>query len=123
MASPTPENVSWENWRQSLASMTREEKARYRRELFRRATELDDLDAELLLTAWELWARPNQLHPTGEWAHWLVLAGRGFGKTRAGAEWVRESAKVFGRVNLIGKDATDRRKPTDERAMRASSRC
>jgi phage terminase large subunit-like protein len=35
---------------------------------------------------WISTARPNQLTPVGDWAHWLMLAGRGFGKTRAGAE-------------------------------------
>lgn len=38
---------------------------------------------------WDLWARPEQLPPPGDWRVWLILAGRGFGKTRAGAEWVR----------------------------------
>ncbi len=38
---------------------------------------------------WKFWARPNQLAPDGDWTTWLVLAGRGFGKTRTGAEWVR----------------------------------
>ncbi|SHN86914.1 DNA-packaging protein [Bradyrhizobium erythrophlei] len=38
---------------------------------------------------WRHIARPNQLEPVGDWANWLILAGRGFGKTRTGAEWVR----------------------------------
>ena len=38
---------------------------------------------------WPLRARESQLPPTGDWDTWLILAGRGFGKTRAGAEWVR----------------------------------
>lgn len=47
-----------------------------------------------LLADWEVWARPDQmpppLAPNGRpWATWLVLGGRGAGKTRAGAEWVR----------------------------------
>ncbi len=37
---------------------------------------------------WMIWARPGQLPPDGDWRTWLLLAGRGFGKTRAGAEWV-----------------------------------
>lgn len=40
----------------------------------------------------EMLARPSQLPPDGTWATWLILAGRGFGKTRTGAEWVREQA-------------------------------
>lgn len=42
-----------------------------------------------LLHDWRFWARPNQLPPPGDWSVWLILAGRGFGKTRTGAEWVR----------------------------------
>lgn len=38
---------------------------------------------------WDFWARQNQLAPEGDWLTWLILAGRGFGKTRTGAEWVR----------------------------------
>lgn len=47
------------------------------------------LPMQLALGARQKWrnvARPNQLTPVGKWAHWLMLAGRGFGKTRAGAE-------------------------------------
>src|SRR5436190_11904181 len=35
-------------------------------------------------------ARPDQLAPDGDWTTWLMLGGRGAGKTRAGAEWIRE---------------------------------
>jgi phage terminase large subunit-like protein len=45
----------------------------------------------------------------GDWRYWVILAGRGFGKSRAGAEWVRESVKSFGIVNLIGATADDAR--------------
>ena len=38
---------------------------------------------------WDVWARPNQIEPEGDHRYWLVLAGRGFGKTRAGVEWCR----------------------------------
>jgi phage terminase large subunit-like protein len=38
---------------------------------------------------WEYSARKNQLPPPGDWRIWMIMAGRGFGKTRAGAEWVR----------------------------------
>ena len=38
---------------------------------------------------WEVWARAEQVTPAGDWSTWLICAGRGFGKTRAGAEWVR----------------------------------
>ena len=37
----------------------------------------------------EFWALPHQLPPEGEWFTWVIMGGRGAGKTRAGAEWVR----------------------------------
>ncbi len=45
----------------------------------------------LLALPWlfEFWALPHQLPPEGEWTTWVVMGGRGAGKTRAGAEWVR----------------------------------
>jgi len=43
---------------------------------------------------WEFWARPDQLEPDGEWSTWLALAGRGFGKTELGAQWVRKRVKA-----------------------------
>jgi phage terminase large subunit-like protein len=46
-----------------------------------------------LRTHWRLWAHPGQLAPEGDWMVWMILAGRGFGKTRAGAEWVRAVAE------------------------------
>lgn len=42
---------------------------------------------------WPFWARSEQLPPDGLWRTWLICAGRGFGKTRAGAEWVRHIAE------------------------------
>ncbi len=47
--------------------------------------------------------RGSQLPPPGDWLIWAMLAGRGFGKTRAGAEWVHQVAKVPGRrIALVG---------------------
>jgi phage terminase large subunit-like protein len=43
---------------------------------------------------WPIWARRSQLPPQGNWRVWLIMAGRGFGKTRAGAEWVRAVAEA-----------------------------
>ena len=52
----------------------------------------------------QLWARPSQLPPPGDWRIWLVMAGRGFGKTRTGAEWVRKVAakQPEARIALVG---------------------
>lgn len=54
---------------------------------------LTDFEAKVLAHEWRFWARESQLPPFGNWSHWLLLAGRGFGKTRAGAEWVRGLAE------------------------------
>jgi len=52
-----------------------------------------EAEKEELRYHWELWARSRQLPPVGDWRIWLICAGRGFGKTRAGAEWVRQVAR------------------------------
>lgn len=67
---------------------------------------------ELAALPWlfEFWALPHQLPPEGDWRSWLVLGGRGAGKTRAGAEWVRAQVEGgrpaapgrAGRVALVG---------------------
>jgi len=49
--------------------------------------------AEELIYTWDFWARPQQIAPTGNWNTWFINAGRGFGKTRAGVEWVRARVK------------------------------
>ena len=46
-----------------------------------------------LAKLWTLNARSDQLPPNSDWLIWLLLGGRGSGKTRAGAEWVRERVK------------------------------
>lgn len=53
---------------------------------------------------WSFWRRPDQNIPEGDWRIWLVMAGRGFGKTRMGAEWVREIAEnnPQARIALVG---------------------
>jgi phage terminase large subunit-like protein len=52
-------------------------------------------DAEALCRAFGEWAHGGQLAPAGDWRTWVLMAGRGFGKTRAGAEW------VLGRVRSL----------------------
>ena len=59
---------------------------------------LTDKEVGELVADWLPWARPDQAPDqlwTRRWQHWLILGGRGAGKTRAGAEWVK--AKVEGR--------------------------
>jgi phage terminase large subunit-like protein len=79
------------------------------RERLSRIALLTDAEAEAMLWDWPFWARPNQLTPAGDWTYWLILAGRGFGKTRTGAEWVRQQVKTSQYVNMIGATADDAR--------------
>ena len=73
---------------------------------------MQGLDPETLMWDWSVWARPEQLPPPGvDWNVWLVLAGRGFGKTRLASEWVREQAKYTTegqrRFALVARTAAD----------------
>ena len=84
---------------------------------------LDDATLAFVLADWLIWARDDQLPPHaadggGDWRVWLILGGRGAGKTRAGAEWVR--AKALGipplgavraeRIALVGETLADVRR-------------
>jgi len=60
-----------------------------------RINELTDKQAEALLYDWQWHGRPDQQTPNGEWITWLILAGRGWGKTRTGAETVRQCVKTY----------------------------
>jgi phage terminase large subunit-like protein len=65
--------------------------------------------ADALQNDWLTKARPEQLAPSGDWSVWCILSGRGWGKTRTGAEWVK-SLIVSGlvrRVALVGSTAAD----------------
>ncbi len=65
-------------------------------------------DAEKLLYDWEFWARPKQLPPDWAWYVWLILSGRGFGKTRTGNEMVIRWAKAgYSPIALIGQTKAD----------------
>lgn len=56
---------------------------------------------------WNFRARPEQLSPPGDWTFWLVNAGRGFGKSRTGAEWIIDQIrKGFTKIGLIGPTAS-----------------
>ncbi|MGH6879145.1 MAG: DNA-packaging protein [Rhizomicrobium sp.] len=60
---------------------------------------------------WTLWARAEQLPPEGSWTSWLYLGGRGTGKTRAGAEWIRArvACGTGRRIALVASTAADAR--------------
>lgn len=70
---------------------------------------LTDEEAYALSYEWSFWARPKQISPDSAWRFWVVKAGRGFGKTRTGSEWVRsqiESGRCK-RVALVSDTAAD----------------
>ncbi len=73
----------------------------------RALAELRKRDAEKFSLDWTKIARPNQLPPAWAWRIWLIMAGRGFGKTRTGAEWVKQQVKTNRYVNLIGATIDD----------------
>jgi phage terminase large subunit-like protein len=68
-------------------------------------------EARKYLNDFSHWAHPNQIPPAGDWRVWLLLAGRGFGKTRSGAEFVRArvEAGLARRVALVAPTAMDAR--------------
>jgi phage terminase large subunit-like protein len=76
-----------------------------------RALILSGMDADTLMWDWSVWGRPEQQAPEGDWAVWMYLGGRGAGKTRAAAEWVREQAKYTNtgqrRFALVARTAAD----------------
>lgn len=89
----------------SLASLSDKERTRV-------LTGLSDETKAALRYHWPFWARPEQIAPGAledgtPWTYWLILAGRGFGKTRTGAEWVRQEIKSREYVNLIGATSDD----------------
>ena len=72
---------------------------------------LADERLETLKYDWPLWARAEQLPPLGRWTSWLYLGGRGAGKTRAGAEWIRTRVAngIARRIALVASTAADAR--------------
>lgn len=98
-------------WRENLKRLAKEGPSAVRQALER----LSDEEATDFYYDWELWARPSQLPPPSfadsTKAIWLVLAGRGFGKTWIGANWVNAEtyARRKWRIALIGEDAADAR--------------
>lgn len=69
---------------------------------------LTEKEAEALLYDWAFWARPKQLPPDWDWYIWLLLSGRGGGKTRTGAEltikWAKEK---YSPIALVGQTKAD----------------
>jgi phage terminase large subunit-like protein len=76
------------------------------------AKALAGMDPDVLLWDWSVWGRPEQQEPAGDdWAIWAYIAGRGAGKTRTAAEWVREQARYTTegqrRFALVARTAAD----------------
>ncbi len=76
---------------------------------------LSSLEAERLIHDWLVWCRASQFPLTDDWRSWLLLGGRGAGKTRSGAEWVKLAAlappssamSCGGRLALVGESYGD----------------
>ncbi len=85
-----------------IGSLTLEQRERLK-------TKLSPEEQALLLYDWRRWARPKQIAPEGNWIGWLQLGGRGGGKTRSGAEWIRENVESgrMSRIALIGETSAD----------------
>ena len=85
------------------------------------AADLRTDDLALVAKAWSHWARDEQLPPqpgvVPDWRTWLMLGGRGAGKTRAGAEWIKgivreasaENRAEGLRIALVGETMRDAR--------------
>jgi len=82
------------------------------RELAELCRPLPKAKARRLQYLWEFWdPHKGQIPPLGDWRIWLLLAGRGFGKTRTGAEYVRAQivARRARRIALVAPTALDAR--------------
>jgi len=86
-----------------LENLTDDEKIRLKENL-------KGWDMSLFLEAWKLWRGKKQTAPQQGFLVWLLLGGRGAGKTRAGAEWVREKVKSGARhIALVAANFTEAR--------------
>ncbi len=96
--------------RSALIACSKQQKAEF-------LASLSGPELETLFSDWEIWARNDQLPPPGNWTTWLVMGGRGAGKTRTGAEWIKALAQgrapfatePYGRIALIGETLNDAR--------------
>lgn len=96
-----PQNLSVENWLALQPEATREQILSQLNEAQLAALRFDWVDYK---------ARPNQKVPPGDWRYWLIQAGRGFGKTRTGAETIRQWVnRGYRRIHLVGATAGDTR--------------
>src|SRR5262249_38328063 len=105
MTDPLPTTETWQSFaarlRANLQHLTPDLEAEY-------LASLDAPEARALNAFWEVFAHPHQHSPDGDWTTWLLLGGRGAGKTRAGALWVKGMAQQgIGPIALIGETEHD----------------
>lgn len=95
--------MSSQSGAERLANLPEAERAKF-------ISSLSEQECNALLYDWRGFnARPPQIAPDGDWDIWLALAGRGYGKTRMGAEWVREKVESgeAKRIAIIAETAAD----------------
>jgi phage terminase large subunit-like protein len=69
---------------------------------------LKDAEVEARYYDWDRWAYEQQREPAGDWTTWLFMGGRGCGKTRTGAEWVRGlAANKISPIALVGETMSE----------------
>lgn len=93
----------------SYASLAEEFSALPLEERRKRLESLSGEESRALFYDWSFWRRANQAVPAGNWRAWIVMSGRGWGKTRVGSETVRGWVRDFEYVNIIGPTAADAR--------------
>jgi phage terminase large subunit-like protein len=72
------------------------------------AAEISQEENAAIYFDWSRWAHDAQLPPPGDWVTWLLMGGRGAGKTRAGAEWIRHlAAEGVTPIALVGETITE----------------
>lgn len=100
------------NYQELLDRLPGESAEEKEKELLNYFNRLSHKEIEDLRYNWPFWARKNQLAPPGNWVHWILLAGRGFGKTRTGAEWVNEQvlSGKSRRIAIVAPTAADTRR-------------
>lgn len=94
------------NWPSALNNISRTKVAQVKRFV----SLLEDELVQNYHYLWAHWARAEQRPPPGDWTTWLLMGGRGSGKTRAGAEWVRQLANADNPVSpiaLVGETMTE----------------
>lgn len=95
------QNTDLKSWRECVKSSTLEE-------IQILINSLNEDELEKFYTDWTIWARDEQLQPQTNWFIWLILTGRGWGKTRTGAEFIIDRVKQgYKRIAIVGQTKAD----------------